>query len=258
MDGFDKYSEYYDLFYRDKDYEAECDFIEAVFRRYSPQQVQAVLDIGCGTGGHAIPLNSRGHHVTGIDASEAMLKKAQRKAADAGAALLLYKMDMRNFILDQQFDACIAMFAVMNYLTETDDILKTLRNVRRHLRKDSLFLFDFWNGLAVLRLLPEAREMTYEDKGLSVTRTVQPELDAMNHLCRVNYHLSVTRDGHAPNTIRETHVIRFFFPQEIAHYLEDCGFKLLTICPFTRLEEPADENTWNVVAVAQACKGDDQ
>ena len=54
MKAFERYAEYYDLIYQDKDYERECDFIEDIFRRFSSDPVRTVLDGGCGAGGHAI------------------------------------------------------------------------------------------------------------------------------------------------------------------------------------------------------------
>ena len=35
----DKYALCYDLIYRDKDYEAECDFVEEIFQEYSPHPI---------------------------------------------------------------------------------------------------------------------------------------------------------------------------------------------------------------------------
>ncbi|OGO21372.1 MAG: hypothetical protein A2144_03875 [Chloroflexi bacterium RBG_16_50_9] len=255
MSSYVKYSEYYDLIYQDKDYEAECDFIELVFKKYSREPVKSVLDVGCGTGGHAIPLMKRGYSVTGIDVSATMLEKAKHRAAASGVTLDVYRKDIRSFNLKREFGACIEMFAVMDYLTETSDLQKALKNIRQHLREGSLFLFDFWNGLAVLRILPEVRVRTFEEKGIKLTRIVRPELDAINHICRINYDLLVKGTGKALEEVKETHTIRFYFPQEIRHHLEECGFKLLKFCPFPDLEGKADENTWSVAAIAKATGG---
>ncbi len=56
---FDTYGEYYDIFYSDKDYENECDFIQEIFKAYSAKPVKSILDVGCGTGGHSIVLARR-------------------------------------------------------------------------------------------------------------------------------------------------------------------------------------------------------
>jgi 2-polyprenyl-3-methyl-5-hydroxy-6-metoxy-1,4-benzoquinol methylase len=76
---FGTYGEYYDIFYSDKDYEKECDFVQEIFKKYSSFPVKTVLDAGCGTGGHSIPLARRGLKVTGIDASPVMIEKARAK-----------------------------------------------------------------------------------------------------------------------------------------------------------------------------------
>jgi len=59
MKSFERYSHYYDLIYQDKDYEEECDFVKAIFSQYSREPVTRILDVGCGTGGHALLLAQR-------------------------------------------------------------------------------------------------------------------------------------------------------------------------------------------------------
>jgi 2-polyprenyl-3-methyl-5-hydroxy-6-metoxy-1,4-benzoquinol methylase len=248
---FGTYGEYYDIFYSDKDYERECDFIQEIFKKYSSSPIKSILDAGCGTGGHSVPLAYRGYKVNGIDASPIMIKKAREKAKEAGVNPTFHSLDIRNFDLKKQFDACISMFAVLNYVTETEDILKALNNIRRHLKPDSLFTFDFWNGLAVLRILPSVRVKVIEKEGKRVIRTVHPEMDALHHVCRSHYDVLVTKGDNILEEFKETHVVRYFFPQEIAHYLDDAGFKLLKLCPFLNIKGTVDENEWNVTAIAR-------
>jgi SAM-dependent methyltransferase len=248
----DKYALCYDLIYRDKDYEAECDFVEEIFQEYSPHPIATVLELGCGTGGHAIPLAQKGYKVCGIDISEAMIARARKKAKDANLKLDFQLMDLRSFNFDRNFDACISMFAVMGYVTGTKDLLSTLRNVRKHLVNASLFVFDFWNGLAVLRILPSVRVKTIENGEIKIIRIAEPELDAFNHLCQVHYHLLVIKDNTLTDEFKETHVVRYFFPQEIMHYLWDSGFEVLKICPFLDLSGKVDENVWNITVIARA------
>lgn len=56
---------------------------------------QRVLDIGCGTGRHAVPLAAAGLRVTGIDLSPAMLARARARAAAAGVEVELLESDAR-------------------------------------------------------------------------------------------------------------------------------------------------------------------
>jgi len=58
-----------------------------------------LLDLACGTGGHALALARLGFRVTGVDLDEAMIERARAKAAEAawprGAAPELRVLDMR-------------------------------------------------------------------------------------------------------------------------------------------------------------------
>jgi len=75
MSVFNKYSRYYNLLYRDKDYAGEADYVHELIRKYSPD-AKSLLDLGCGTGRHAFPLAKKGYSVTGVDISEEMLAVA--------------------------------------------------------------------------------------------------------------------------------------------------------------------------------------
>ena len=54
----------------------ECDFIE---KEINFNKSLKILDVGCGTGRHAIELSKRGYNITGIDLSESQLKRAREK-----------------------------------------------------------------------------------------------------------------------------------------------------------------------------------
>jgi SAM-dependent methyltransferase len=54
-----------------------------------------VLDIGCGTGRHAVPLAALGAQVTGVDLSPAMLARAAARAAGADVQVGLIEADAR-------------------------------------------------------------------------------------------------------------------------------------------------------------------
>jgi SAM-dependent methyltransferase len=246
--AFEGYAKYYDLLYHDKDYEAECDLVQDLLQNNSRGKVTTILDCACGTGGHAVPLAKRGYKITAFDVSPVMLQQARAKTTE----VVFHLMDLRTFDIGGAFDASVCMFAAMNYLTKNSEIQKALLNVRRHLRRDGLFIFDFWNGLAVLRVLPETRLKTVTGDGMKVVRFVQPELDAFNHVCKSHYHLIVTKGDTVLEEVQETHEVRYFFPQEIVHYLEEAAFEVLQVSPFPDLRGGVNETTWNAIAVARA------
>ena len=73
MTSFQKYSQYYDLFYQDKDYEAEAVFVNKIIKSHLPK-AKMILEFGCGTGRHAFKLSAKGYQVHGVDSSDRMLE----------------------------------------------------------------------------------------------------------------------------------------------------------------------------------------
>ena len=241
------YAGAYDALYADKDYEAEVDLIEAALLRHGTGPATSVLDLGCGTGGHALPLARRGHGVTGVDLSPGMLEQARAKAAAAGLAIDLHVGDARTVELAERFDVALLMFAVLAYMHGNADVLATLRNARRHLRDGGLLLLDVWNGTAVLFDPPRDGEKAVPTAAGELRRSASAELDVRRHLCRVHYRL----EGAAQAD--ETHTVRFFFPLELELFLDVAGFRLLSLTPFGTLDGEPDEHTRSAFAVAQAC-----
>jgi len=82
MKIFQKYANYYDILYQDKDYKKECDFLEKIFEKYSKKRINSILDLGCGTGSHSLILAKRDYEVSGVDLSSQMINRARNKARD--------------------------------------------------------------------------------------------------------------------------------------------------------------------------------
>jgi SAM-dependent methyltransferase len=244
------YASHYDALYSGKDYDAECEFIEAVIDR-GRRPVRDVLDIGCGTGGHAIRLAQRGYRVVGVDRSQAMLELARDKARGAGVEVRFELQDARSLDLGgDRFDAVVAMFAVMSYQTSNDDLAAVCDGVARHLRPGGLFCFDAWHGLGVLTDPPRTRVRVIDADGRKITRITEPEMHAAEHVVATRFHLVETEGDRIVGELDECHRMRFLFPQEIAYFLTVAGFAEVTSSPFLALDEPLDETCWQLAVAA--------
>lgn len=244
-ESFEYLAKYYDLIYNDKDYESEVAFLEEIFE--AALKPKKILEIGCGTGNYTKILIDRGYDVTALDLSESMLKTAKEKCT-----CKFIKGNITDVSINDRFDACIAMFAVMGYVTENSEIIKALKNIHKHLKEDGLFVFDVWNGLAVLRLLPELRIKVVENDEVKLLRIANPKLKSFDHICEVTYKLlTLNKSNSKFSEIDEKHVMRFYFPQEIKFFLEATGFEVLKICPFLDTKGKVDENIWNIALVAK-------
>lgn len=254
MSIFGSYSNYYDQLYNDKDYPTEVDFIESLFKQYGTGEIKTILDMGCGTGGHALLLAERGYSVTGIDMSENMLSIAKDKARKANIPVDFFEGDIREFNKNKKFDAVISMFAVMGYQTTNNDFEKALENARKQLKQSGLFIFDVWFGPAVIAQKPGDRIKIIENESEKIIRLTRSALNIMKHIVNVSFDVMVIHEDIIKKHIKEIHEMRFFFPQEIIHYLEDSGFKVLKICPFLDLNGTVDENTWNITVIAKTAE----
>src|SRR3990170_8391272 len=145
---FDRIAEYYDILHEDVDYAAECTLLEKVVAGVLRRQPATVLDLGCGTGNHALILAERGFRVTGIDSSAGMLRVARTKARSPRNPAFV-RADMRRFDLGQTFDAAICMDGAYTHLLTERDIVSHLRAVRRHLSPDGVYVFEFAQAVKV-------------------------------------------------------------------------------------------------------------
>jgi SAM-dependent methyltransferase len=248
------YASAYDVIYSDKDYTGECDLIENIFHNYSKGSVRSVLDLGCGTGNHAIPLAHRGYKVVGVDRSAHMLAHARTKAASLpGAGNITFERgDIRSVDLKGRFDAVIMMFAVLSYQLENDDVLSALKTARRYLNPEGLLIFDVWYGPAVLTQRPSQRIKVIPTSEGQILRVASGELDVNHHVCTVKFQIWKLYKGQPAEETEEIHVMRYFFPLELKLFLESSGFAPLRLGAFPNFEQESGENTWNVLQVARA------
>jgi SAM-dependent methyltransferase len=248
------YASAYDHLYRDKDYFEECELIDRLLRTYADATIRSVLDLGCGTGNHAIPLAEKGFSVVGVDRSDAMLQAARKKAAaqQVDRKANFYEGDIRSLQMDHLFDASLMMFAVLGYQLENADVLAALRTARQHMRSGGLFIFDVWYGPAVLRQGPSDRVKSIPTRKGQILRSASGQLDVQRHLCKVSYHLWELEDERLTRETEETHLMRYFFPLELNLFLECCGFAPIRLGAFLEFDRDPDETTWNVCGVAQA------
>lgn len=246
---FQRYSAYYDLLYRDKDYEAEAAYIARTLHRVAPD-ARALVEFGSGTGRHARLLAGAGYHVTGIERSESMVAIARSAKAPAGAgSVKAMQGDIRTTKAEGSFDAVLSLFHVISYLTSNEDIAATFRNAWDHLRPAGIFFFDVWHGPAVLTQRPAVRLKQVENDDLRLWRVADPSIDTQASTVTVHYRMFAEskRDG-GITTFDETHCMRYLFPTEIELLARAAGFTVEATEEFGS-GRPASADTWGVAYV---------
>lgn len=251
MDVFHDYANFYDILYEDKDYLKECNFIKKVFEKYSDLPVNSLLDLGCGTGSHALHFVDMGYNVIGIDFSKEMLDIACKKNREAEINIKFVHQDIRHLNLEEKFDAAVAMFAVMGYQTTNSDFEAALKSVYQHLNDGGLFVFDVWFGPAVLTEKPEERVKIIDKGDIRIIRHARPILDVIQQTVDVKYHILEIKENIILNETKESHLMRFFFYQELKYFLNKNGFLLLNISSFLNLSMKVSEKCWNISVICK-------
>ncbi len=254
MTVFNHYAAYYDLLYRDKDYVGEAAFVAALLKKHAPA-ARRILELGCGTGRHAILLAERGYEVCGIDQSPGMLSSAgQRLAAlppDIATRLQFREGDLRSVRVPEKFDAVISLFHVISYQTSNDDLDAAFATARAHLAPGGVFLFDVWYGPAVLTDRPAVRVKRLEDERIRVTRIAEPTLHPNQN--RVDVHYDIQVEDRATGRVevrRELHPMRYFFKPELDDRLMAHGFTPRAMAEWMTDREPGWD-TWGTYLVGQ-------
>jgi SAM-dependent methyltransferase len=254
MDVFGNYARYYNLLYRDKDYAGEVEFIHQLLRTYA-SQTQSILELGCGTGTHALLLAKQGYSVHGVDLSAEMLQQASERLSQLPqelASKLVYSQgDIRTIRLDQQFDAIVSLFHVFSYQTTNQDLQATFATVNAHLKPGGVLIFDCWYGPAVLSDRPTVRIKRLEDKEISITRIAEPVMHPNENLVNVNYQVFI-KDKHngAVEELQETHTMRYLFKPEVDLLFKASQLELIASHEWMTNSEPGF-NTWGVYFVGR-------
>lgn len=245
------YSDAYDILYAEKDYESECDIIERAIAVYARRPVRSILDLGCGTGNHALPLACRGYQVVGVDRSAPMLARARQKATQVSSRCLEFHCgDLKGFSAERPFDAVIIMFNVLGYQIEPDGALEALRNVHRNLAPGGIMVADFWYGEAVARSGAQQRHKVLSAGDSQIIRLTDSTIDPVRSICDVSFQLWQIKKRQLAAHTTELHSVRFFFSDELERLTRLADLTLERIGAFPAFErEPGAEGNWSAIAI---------
>jgi len=194
----------------------ECDFIE---QEIGFNKSLKILDIGCGTGRHAIELSKRGYNVKGLDLSDSQLTRAKEKAEKQGLEIEFMKYDARDLPFKNEFDLVIMLCEGAFPLMETDEMnYEILKNATKSLRKHGKLIFTTLNGLFPLYHSIEEFCASTTDPGNATYRSNKFDLMTFRDH---NITECVDDDG-----IRKTLKCneRYYVPSEITWLLKTLGY----------------------------------
>ncbi len=210
---FDSHAERYEENPFTKHTSEEVDFFLDLFPL---QPGSSILDMGCGTGRHAIELTKRGFDVVGVDRSAKMLEVATRNALRAEVSLELVHADARTADLGKSFDAALCLCeGGVGLIERGEDAEKhdgaIFATIARHLKPGAPFLLTALNGYSIIRQMKDEHTIEGRFDPETMLASYQDEWDLP--------------EGTKLMTITE----RLFIAPEVVRMLREAGFEVLHV-----------------------------
>lgn len=98
----------------------------------------SVLDVCCGSGQFTSVIKEQGFQVTGIDASEQMIRYARVNAPGVDLTVA----DVRDFSLEKTFGGAYSVFESLNHVPSMSELESAFLCIHRHLAPGGIFVFD--------------------------------------------------------------------------------------------------------------------
>ncbi len=106
-----------------------------------------LLDIGCGTGRHLIPLTKMGYLVDGVDSSEGMIEELKVKSEKLVVGEITVDDALTCYLKPQTYDLIYMFWNTFNEIAVTNsDAIKLLKNCVKALAKNGVILINIDNS----------------------------------------------------------------------------------------------------------------
>jgi 2-polyprenyl-3-methyl-5-hydroxy-6-metoxy-1,4-benzoquinol methylase len=218
---FENYGKTYDQEVFTQGTIGECDFIE---KELNHNKHAKILDIGCGTGRHAIELTKRGYNVTGVDLSESQLQRAREKAQEQNLHIDFQRQDARNLPFSNEFDLAIMLCEGGFSLMETDEMnFEILKSAGKALRENGKLIFTTLNALFPLfHSVRDFYESNTKEGGAVCDKNTF-------NLMTFRDHNTTTFTDDSGSTKELVCNERFYVPPEITWLLKSLNFRTIDI-----------------------------
>ena len=222
--GYDALARYYELEY--SDYFTDVDFYLQLLRRTGGP----FLDLACGTGRVALAMADEGYEAVGVDASEAMLAIARKKA---GGKLELHQADLRTFDLGRRFPLVAVTLNSFMHVVDVEGQLAALERIERHLAPGGRAVVSTINPYSVSLHDIEAKlihEFTKWDPAAQswVTKLSARDVDTVEQVEHVTYFYDEVKEGNVQRLVT-TLDFRYTYRYELELLMRQSGLEPISV-----------------------------
>jgi SAM-dependent methyltransferase len=239
--SFAKYAKYYDHIYSDKPYEKESYYISKILKKKKLK----ILEVGCGSGGHALQLCKLGHKITAIDTSKHMIMAAKKKSKK----ITFLVKDGLYFRSQKKFDAVILLFHVINFFKSIKELESFFINSSYNLKRGGILICDFINLNALKKYPPIKKNKAVILKNkISLVRRTFPSFNTTTNIFTIRFKILIYKSKLLIDNFLEIHRLRIHSINELKknysnYFKKPKIYKWMT---FDRLQKNID---WNATLV---------
>ena len=240
---------FYEALYREKVFSGdgaaqECDVIEKILLKHGGA-VSSVIDMGCGTGVHAIELANRGYEVLAADYAEGMLGIAKGRPRNKEANISFLRANMREYVPPKRYDALICMTNAFlcNYKDEHVDA--ALRCFAASLRSGGVLLIEATSYGAMIAngIFP----FTYVNRAIVDSREVveisENEPDEENRVLREQNTYFIANGKGSFERHDSENRLRMISISRLKQRLSKAGFSVLELIDAETLKTAAEDTS---------------
>ncbi len=220
---YSEFANVYDIMQYDVDYDF---WHEQMLKRIGAyrSETKKILELACGTGTMAISLSKSGFITEGLDLSEDMLTIASSKASMEKQKIKFYNQNMIDFETRKQYDVILCLCDGMNYLSDEEQFLSAVNQVRKHLLPGGLFIFDLSTIYKLSQVIGNSTfAETFEHSAYIWENEYDEESNQLNFLLTL-----FVDDGSMYKRIEEYHQQRAYQIEEIKKNIE-ADFEILEL-----------------------------
>jgi len=219
----------YDIAFSEREYDAECNFLEWCYRKHSKiekkNKVKSFLELGCGPAQHTREFARRGWRAVALDLSDDMIAFAKEESKREGLTIETIVGDMTNFVLKKRVHLAATLMESISHLVTNEQMISHFKSVAKSLTPGGIYVIEAAHPIF---FFPddEANTWTTKEGDTEVEVTFGLPTDPYNSITQqwlVTSVMKIRQKGEKEIVVESKSPFRWYLAQELKALIELSG-----------------------------------